>query len=83
MRFYADSNDDTIDDDPHVLLLSWKELGVWKNPAEALDNLRPERLKPIFHSSAFEMRMDRGPEVPEGTKLSNKISSHLGDDRLD
>ena len=83
MRFYADSNDDTIDDDPHVLLLSWKELGACKNPAEALGHLRPERLKPIFHSSAFEMRMDRGPEVPEGAKLSNKISSHLGDDRLD
>ena len=79
----ADSVDEAIDDDPHDLLLNWKELGAQKNPADALENLKPERLKPIFHSSAFKVKMDHGPEVPEGTKLSNKISSHLGDDRLD
>ena len=79
----VDSADDVTDYDAHDLLLNWEDLGGGqKNPAEALDNLKPERLKPTFLSSAFESKMERGPEVPEGTKLSNKISSHLGDDRL-
>ena len=83
LRLSVDSADvDAIDEDPHDLLLNWEKLGGRKNPADALDNLKPERLKPTFHSSAFQVKMDRGPEVPEGAKLSNKISSHMGDDRL-
>ena len=81
LKLSVDSADDATDYDPHDLLLNWEDLGGQKNPAEALDNLKPERLKPTFLSSAFESKMERGPEVPEGTKLSNKIPSHLGDDR--
>ena len=81
MDWFADSYEDETEAKPHDLLLNWRELDSAKNPALAFENLRPCSLQPTFSSTAFKLICNYGSEMKEGSKLSNKIASHFGDDR--